>query len=74
GCDLVFVLGDPAYYGQFGFRKADYDRLPTPHPIPDHYRPGWMVQSIGGKPVDAEHRQLVCAEALNKPEFWSDGP
>ena len=74
GCDLVFVLGDPAYYGQFGFREADFDRLPTPQPIPDHYRPGWMVQSISDKSVDAESRRLVCADALNRPEFWSDGP
>ena len=70
GSDLVFVFGDPAYYGRFGFTQADFNRFPTPHPIPDAYRPGWMVQTLSDASRNDFRGQIVCAEALNKPEFW----
>ena len=71
GCDLVFVLGDPAYYGRFGFSQADLTRFPTPQPIPRHYHPGWMVQDVSVRSPDGWRGQLACADALNKPEYWS---
>ena len=37
GCDLVFVLGDPQYYGRFGFQQADQAMFPTPQMIPEEY-------------------------------------
>ena len=71
-CDLVFVLGDPAYYGRFGFQPEAVSRFPTPHPIPDLYRAGWMVQTLTDQPVETWQGQLSCADALDKPEYWSD--
>jgi putative acetyltransferase len=72
GCDLVFVLGDPAYYGRFGFQPAALDRFPTPQPIPVQYRAGWMVQNLSDRPLESWQGRLSCADALNKPEYWSD--
>lgn len=71
GFDLVFVFGDPAYYGRYGFQQADFTRYPTPHPIPDGYHPGWMVQALAGQPSDWQG-QIICAEALDKPEYWAE--
>ena len=71
-CDLVFVFGDPAYYGRFGFEQADFDRYPTPQPIPDAYRPGWMVQSLSEKYIDHWQGKVICADMLNDPKYWTD--
>ena len=71
-CDLVFVFGDPAYYGRFGFTQADLAQFPTPQPIPQDYRPGWMVQSVSASSVDQWQGQVVCADTLNNPKYWSD--
>jgi predicted N-acetyltransferase YhbS len=72
GCQIIFVLGDPTYYGRFGFKQADYEQFPTPHPIPKAYLFGWMVQGLGVDPSRPSSGQLACASALNKPEYWSD--
>jgi putative acetyltransferase len=34
GEDLMLVLGDPAYYGRFGFSAAAAEKLVTPYPGP----------------------------------------
>jgi putative acetyltransferase len=34
GADLVLVLGDPAYYGRFGFTAAAAEKFATPYPGP----------------------------------------
>ncbi|MEJ1159561.1 GNAT family N-acetyltransferase [Prosthecomicrobium sp. N25] len=38
--DIVLVLGDPAYYGRFGFRPGRPDRMETPYPHPENQ---WLV-------------------------------
>jgi len=34
GCGALFVLGDPAYYGRFGFTAAAAEGLVSPWPVP----------------------------------------
>jgi len=34
GCDAIFVLGDPAYYGRFGFDVARADGFDSPYQGP----------------------------------------
>lgn len=48
--DQVFVLGDPAYYGRFGFApEAD---VGTPYPLPDEWRDAWQSLRLeGGTPL-----------------------
>lgn len=36
----VFVLGDPAYYGRFGFKEES--KVITPYPIPEEWSTGWQ--------------------------------
>ncbi len=43
GTHQVFVLGDPAYYGRFGFEPDDH--VTPPYPLPEEWRGAW--QSLG---------------------------
>lgn len=48
GVDLAFTYGDPAFYGQVGFARADVERAPPPFPLS---RPeGWLATSLNGEP------------------------
>lgn len=44
GVDRVFVLGDPAYYGRFGF-QPDYLVAP-PYSLPEEWRVAWQSVSL----------------------------
>ncbi|MEM9605201.1 MAG: N-acetyltransferase, partial [Pseudomonadota bacterium] len=66
GVDLVFVLGDPRYYGRFGF-SAEHG-VAAPYPLP--YPKAWQVRSLTGTPFAELSGTLRCADALNAPELW----
>ena len=44
GIDRVCVLGDPAYYGRFGF--AAEDGIEPPYRLPDEWRGAWQSLSL----------------------------
>lgn len=44
GVALAFVLGDPAYYGRFGF--APDDNIAPPYPLPEEWRGAWQSLSL----------------------------
>jgi putative acetyltransferase len=46
GVERVYVLGDPAYYGRFGF--APDDGAAPPYPLPDAWRGAWQSLRPGG--------------------------
>ncbi|MEK9662517.1 MAG: N-acetyltransferase [Alphaproteobacteria bacterium] len=71
GADLVFVLGDPAYYGRFGFAPAAPHGLAAPYTLPPAYAEAWMVRALRDDVPDvASH--IVCADALMRPELWQE--
>jgi putative acetyltransferase len=72
GIDLVFVLGHPEYYERHGFTPAGRLGIDTPHPIPDECAPAWMVQELKVGILDKVKGRLVCANALDKPEYWRE--
>ena len=61
GVKQVNVLGDPAYYGRFGF-AAD-DRVAPPYPIPDEWREAWQFVVFKG----SDQR---CSGQLSVPSPW----
>jgi len=61
GTTRVFVLGDPAYYGRFGFKPDD--RVSPPYPLPAEWRDAW--QSL---PLGRVHDPL--AGTLDVPRPW----
>jgi predicted N-acetyltransferase YhbS len=64
--DLVFVYGDPSYYGRFGFSADHHVRAPFDLAHPQ----GWMALSLGTVALDRISGRLVCADSLNRPEHW----
>jgi putative acetyltransferase len=72
GTELVFVLGYPGYYRRFGFKPAGLFGLDAPYPIAEKNADGWMVQELCPGAIDKTSGRILCAEALDKPEFWSE--
>jgi putative acetyltransferase len=65
GCDAVFLLGDPAYYGRFGFKPASafgirYDR---PLRTPDAFQAAELtpdaLATVSGVLIEAEEFRLA---------------
>ncbi len=65
---MVLVLGDPAYYGRFGFTQEN-DVLP-PYELPEEWASAW--QSIHLKEEDlAAGQKLLVPEPWLKKALWA---
>lgn len=64
---LVLVLGDPAYYGRFGF-TADRSVGP-PFPLPDEWLSAWQSVSIA-RTERLPTGKLRVPPAWNQPKLW----
>lgn len=72
GVDLVFVLGHPEYYPRYGFKPAGHLGFEAPYPIPHKHADAWMVQSLRPGVIGTVRGTVICADALNKPEYWRE--
>ncbi|WP_027709442.1 GNAT family N-acetyltransferase [Zooshikella ganghwensis] len=72
GADLVFVLGHPSYYPRYGFFPAGCQGLHAPYPIPEQHADAWMVQSLKPGILGSVEAKVVCADALDRPEYWRE--
>ena len=70
GCGLVFVYGDPGYYGRFGFGPAMDAGLTVPYEIPVSHRDAWMVLGLQKGLIGGVRGVVRCAASLDKPEHW----
>jgi len=61
GADQVSVLGNPDYYGRFGF-KAD-DRIAPPYPLPEAWHAAWQTLRL------QPDRPALCG-VLSVPAPW----
>ncbi len=70
GVGQVFVLGDPAYYGRFGFEPEQW--IAPPFPLPEEWHDAWRSVTFD---VAAPTRRgvLDVPEAWNDPALWSEG-
>lgn len=70
GIELVFVLGHPDYYPRYGFEPARPHGLSAPYDIspPD----AWMVRQLRGDVLGSVSGSVVCAEAMDRPEYWRE--
>lgn len=66
GAVMVFVLGDPRYYGRYGFSSRHQVRAPHPLPYPE----AWMAMALQGDALGSVSGELVCARSLSSPEHW----
>ena len=63
GAAKMLVLGDPAYYGRFGFTCET--EITPPYQLPDEWRQAW--QSIG-----LRENSSSCGGKLSVPAPWRD--
>ncbi|MDK3074760.1 N-acetyltransferase [Sedimentitalea sp. JM2-8] len=67
GVAQVMVLGDPAYYGRFGFR-ADA-AVAAPYPLPEAWAAAWQSLHLGDGP--AAQGVLEVPDPWRDPALWS---
>ena len=72
GVDLVFVLGHPDYYPRHGFSPAGVQGFEAPYSIPEDHADAWMVQELHPGVIGSVSGKVICANALNQPEYWRE--
>ena len=70
--DLVFVLGYPDYYLRHGFQPAGKLGFDAPYPILEKNANAWMVQALQPNIIGKFKGKVVCADSLNRPEYWQE--
>lgn len=65
---MVLVLGDPDYYGRFGFRPG-HGVLP-PYPLPAEWRRAWQALDLRDRGADLQG-ELVVPEPWRRPALWA---
>jgi putative acetyltransferase len=68
GADVLFVYGDPDYYGRFGFDAATTATYQPPHVL--EYPFGWQALKLGSRRQAAAQGALRCVEPLDDPALW----
>jgi putative acetyltransferase len=69
GVDFVVLLGHSGYYPRFGFKPA-MTRFSPPYPVAEEHVDAWMVYDLIPERVEDIKGQVVCADFINKPEYW----
>lgn len=68
GVNLVFVYGDPAYYGRFLFEAETAETYAPPHAL--QYPFGWQARVLHPfRPPDSKQR-ISCVPSLQDPGLW----
>lgn len=69
GVVCLLVLGDPAFYGRFGF--APHTGIEPPYPLPEEWRDAWQVLAL--HPDDAiPEGTLIVPEPWRQKTLWAD--
>ena len=72
GVELVFVLGHPSYYPQYGFEPAGKHGLNAPYPIEEKNAGAWMVQELQVNATQKYRGEVICADTLCEPQYWKE--
>lgn len=68
GISNVYVLGDPAYYGRFGFEPDG--QVAPPYPLPEEWHGAWQSLALHGDKPPLQGTLSVPQPWL-QPRFWS---
>ncbi len=68
GVDVVMTYGDPAYYGQVGFRHVAVDAVAPPQPLRQPH--GWLALSLGARGDVVLAGPSRCVAALDNAAYW----
>ncbi|MCA9248727.1 MAG: N-acetyltransferase [Planctomycetales bacterium] len=72
--DVLFVYGDPQYYGKFGFQTETAGAYAPPYAL--QFPIGWQAMALrdeGNRQIDearAEPIAISCVAALCDPRLW----
>jgi putative acetyltransferase len=72
GVDLVFVLGNAGFTSQHGFKPALEVGFEPPYPISVTHSNSWRVRELTPGFLGSVKGRVVCADAINKPEYWQE--
>ena len=68
GVNIVFVYGDPAYYGGFGFDADAAHDYTAPYPL--QYPLGWQALVLNECAIEKAPVAIDCVSALRDPQLW----
>ena len=72
GVQQIFVLGDPAYYGRFNFRRED--KIIPPYKLPMEWAGAWQSLTLSGgtasKDTSLAAGKCTLPEPWMKPALW----
>ncbi len=68
GVEVAVTYGDPAFYGQVGFKPISEEQAKPPLPLSMPH--GWIGQSLTGDDMPALKGPSVCVPALNYADLW----
>lgn len=68
GTQRVYVLGDPAYYGRFGF--APDDGVAPPYPLPEEWRGAWQSLGLRGDEPPLQGK-LSVPRPWRRQDLWA---
>lgn len=68
GVEVLFVYGDPAYYGRFGFTVELAANFRPPFRL--GYPSGWQAVVLGDATPGGNPQAIECVKALRRQELW----
>jgi len=66
--DIVFVYGDPKYYGRFGFDADIAVEYAPPYQL--QYPFGWQAKPMTDGKTFPSSGKLTCVQSLRDPQLW----
>ena len=66
--NLLFVYGDPKYYGKFGFKADTASRYTPPYKL--QYPFGWQAITLNEVGFAESNAKISCVATLCDPELW----
>jgi putative acetyltransferase len=68
GVDLLFVYGDPKYYGRFGFNADTARNYTAPYNL--QYPFGWQAIALNEFDLARAAVTISCIASLCDPKLW----
>jgi len=68
GADILFVYGDPNYYGKFGFNVEAASRFVPPYKL--QYPLGWQGIAFRECTMARPRAKIACVASLCDPALW----
>lgn len=68
GVCIIFVYGDPKYYGKFGFNEKTAARFLPPYKL--QYPFGWLALVLNEECSGEHTAKVSCVASLSDPKLW----